>query len=129
MDILEAILRLIYLFVLYGIIFNLFVVFTPLRGNPLFVTSIFCAVLLLYISYVPLRDFLSNNEIIFELKEIIDEDVQDEEEESQNNSNGLSSNSVTNIYNEHNVSNENSDVSNISRVGHSHEFIRNRTLN
>ena len=131
MDILEALLRLIYLFVLYGIIFNLFVMFTPLRGNPLIATSLFGAVLILYVSYEQLKDFLSSNEIIFKLKEISDEEEDDVEESSRNNGsrNGGSSNSSTNIYNEHNVSNETSDVSNITRVGHSHEFLRNRTMN
>ena len=126
MDILEALLRILYLFVLYAIIFNVFVTFTPLRGNSLIATSLFGSVLLLYVSYLPLKQFLSNNEIVFKLKEIEEEDDEVEDNSSESNSNANTrSNSVTNIYNEHNVTNDNTEVSNVSRVGHTHEFLTN----
>ena len=123
MDILEALLRILYLFIIYAIIFNVFVTFTPLRGNSLIATSLFGAVLLLYATYVPIKTFLSNNEIVFQLKEVESED--EENETSNTATNNRRSNSVTNIYNEHNVTNDNTEVSNVSRVGHTHEFLTN----
>lgn len=127
MDILEVILRLLYLVVLYGIIFNVFVYFTQLRGNALTVASFFGAVLSLYATYAPIKDFLSSNEIIFQLKGV--EDEEDEEDESSSNSAKRSTrNSSTNIYNEHNVSSGDSSVQNVSRIGHTHEFLNNGSM-
>lgn len=128
MDILEVILRLLYLVVLYGIIFNAFVYFTQLRGNALTVTSFFGAVLSLYATYAPIKNFLSSNEIVLQLKGVEDEE-NEEGEPSSNAPRRTTTNNRTNIYNEHNVTNGDSSVRNVSRVGHTHEYLQNGSMN
>lgn len=125
MDILEMILRGLYFAVLYAIILNLFKYSTPLSGNPLIATSVFISALVLYVSFDVAKNFLSENEIVFKVKKVNeDNETENTESESNNASQGNSQ-----IYNEQRISDDNRSISNITEVNHRHNYLTNGTLN
>ena len=131
MELVEVIVRLIYLIVLYVALYVLLNYNTTLAGNALIMISFFGAVLILYITFNSVYDFLMNNEIILQIKGASetgnesnnDDDEETDESQSENvTSNANYSNTETNI------SNEVNEV-NTSILNHTHQFIADNVFN
>jgi hypothetical protein len=123
MELVEIIMRVIYLVFLYAVLFLVLKYNTNLFGNALQALSFFGAVLVLYITFPYVYEFLLNNELIFQLKLSSQKDGEEEKEESAGSGAGSSAGSTsTKISNELNVSNERNEInSNVSN--HTHKFL------
>ena len=118
MELVEIIMRVIYLVFLYAVLFLVLKYNTNLFGNALQALSFFGAVLVLYITFPYVYEFLLNNELIFQLKL---SSQKDGEEQEENAGSGAGSSS-TKISNELNVLNERNEInSNVSN--HTHKFL------
>ena len=121
MELSEMIMRIVYLSFLYVVLMAGLQFSTPLRGVPLITVSFFGAVLVLYVTFGAVYDFLLNNELIFQLKLSNSEDENDDD-----NANSAKS-SKTNITNELNVNNvKNTSESNV--LNHSHKYIEDKVF-
>lgn len=120
MELVEIIMRVIYLVFLYALLFLVLKYNTNLFGNALQALSFFGAVLVLYITFPYVYEFLLNNELIFQLKLSSQKDAEEVEEQSDDNIGDGATN--TTINNKLNVSNERNEInSNVS--DHTHKFI------
>ena len=125
MDLSEIIMRAVYLGVLFVVISMLFTSFTPLRGNPLIATSFFGAALVFYVSFSRVYQYLSNNELVLNLKK------SGEGDSSSGSNNGGDSddestakNKTTSVYNETNISNKKNET-NDTNINHTHSYLEN----
>ena len=118
MELVEIIMRVIYLVFLYAVLFLVLKYNTNLFGNALQALSFFGAVLVLYITFPYVYEFLLNNELIFQLKLSSQKDGEEQEESAGSGAGSTS----TKISNELNVSNERNEInSNVSN--HTHKFL------
>ena len=120
MELVEIIMRIIYLVFLYTFLYLVMKYNTNLIGNTLQVISFFGAVLLLYATFPYVYKFLLNNELVFKLK--LSPQNKEEEEENQDEQNNNKIHDSTSINNKLNISNERNEI-NSNVENHNHKFV------
>ncbi len=131
MDLSEIILRTLYLVFLLIVLFLLMKNLTDLRGNSLIVISAFGAVLILYVTFDYVNEFLMNNELILKLKKSNDDDTDDENDEDDTDDEADENNQKSNkteITNELNVDKKR-NVFDSNVINHTHKYINDRIFN
>ena len=88
MELSILILRVLYLIVLYVLVYSVLISTTVLRGNALILMSFFIAVLVLYVSFNAVYEFIRNNELVFQFKLKKDDGESDENENGENGEDG-----------------------------------------
>ena len=121
MELAELIIKILYVVVLYFICYYALNASGKIHGNTLLVTSILLSVLIVYITFKPLYNFLLNNELIVQVK---DTESGSDSESSSNNK--PSYKSKTQIENSKNVNNKNSSEYNMN---HTHKYIQDQVFN
>ena len=121
MELSKIILKVLYLFVLVLVVMFVFSKTTPLTDNALTVTSFFVAVLILYVTFDFVYNFLLNNELIFKLKEKDEKDEEKKDKEAEKKKENKQ------LYDELNIHNK-SNVSNDYKLNHTHKYLEDNVF-
>lgn len=125
MELSEIILRALYLVVLYVFLNILLRMTTQLSGNALIMVSFFGAVLLLYVTFDSVYDFLLNNELILKVS---GKDDADENDDDGKGSSGTTPSKITkNVTNQLNISNKR-NVEDNNILNHTHKYVENKVF-
>lgn len=120
MELAELIIKILYVVMLYFICYYALNASGKIHGNTLLITSALLAVLIVYITFKPLYNFLLSNELIVQVKHTDDESDKDEK------SSDPSYKSKTHIENSHDVNKKNLSEYNMN---HSHKFVQDQVFN